>query len=215
MAAGHVVWDWNGTLLDDHHIVVEAANRSLALFAVDPLTVEEYRNHYTRPVQRFYSSVLGRDVTEDEWHRIDDVFHRSYYELAATARLAADALAAMDLLEEAGWTQSLLSMSPQHRLDEMLTHHRLADRFALTNGLTGAMGGEKAPYLRTHLDQLEIEGTVVVAIGDTPDDAAAAWSVGASAVLVDGGSHHRSALEASGVPVVSSLLDAARAVVET
>lgn len=214
MSIGHVVWDWNGTLLDDHHVVLEAANRSLALFAVEPLTIEEYRDHYTRPVQRFYSSVLGRDVTEDEWHRIDDVFHSSYYELAATAQLAADALAAMDLLEQAGWTQSLLSMSPQHRLDQMLTHHQLADRFALSHGLTGAMGGAKAPYFREHLDRLALDAATVYAIGDTPDDAVAASSVGATAVLVDGGSHHRDALEASGVPVVSSLLEAVRAVVE-
>jgi phosphoglycolate phosphatase-like HAD superfamily hydrolase len=42
-------------------------------------------------------------------------------------------------------------------------------------------------------------------IGDTPDDHYAAIAVGARVVLYDGGSHHRSTLDALGAPVVSSL----------
>jgi phosphoglycolate phosphatase-like HAD superfamily hydrolase len=45
----------------------------------------------------------------------------------------------------------------------------------------------------------------VLLVGDSLDDLAAARAVGARCVLYDGGSHHRSALEATGVPVVDTL----------
>ena len=59
-AMAHVVWDWNGTLLDDLEIVVEAVNSSLALFDAAPITADGYRDLYTRPVKLFYDRLLGR-----------------------------------------------------------------------------------------------------------------------------------------------------------
>ena len=33
----HVIWDWNGTLFDDLHIVVESVNASLAELGAPPI----------------------------------------------------------------------------------------------------------------------------------------------------------------------------------
>ena len=61
------------------------------------------------------------------------------------------------------------------------------------------------PVGRAHLAALEIEASAALLVGDTLDDLEAARTVGARCVLYDGGSHHRSALEATGVPVVDTL----------
>jgi phosphoglycolate phosphatase-like HAD superfamily hydrolase len=63
---GHVVWDWNGTLFDDHAAVVAAVNDALARLAIEPIDAESYRSHYTRPVQLFYERVAGRRIEPDE-----------------------------------------------------------------------------------------------------------------------------------------------------
>jgi phosphoglycolate phosphatase-like HAD superfamily hydrolase len=174
VSIGHVVWDWNGTLLDDQQLVVAAANASLAPFGVAPMSEQEYRDHYTRPVQRFYESVLGRTVAAAEWHRIDQTFHATYHELAATAHLTADAMAALELVEAAGWSQSLLSMSAHDRLTVGVAQRGITARFRAVDGLAHPDGSMKAPHLRAHLGRLDVAGTDVVVIGDTPDDAAAA-----------------------------------------
>ncbi len=70
----HVVWDWNGTLFDDLHIVVDAVNTSLALFGEGPIDAATYRDHYRRPVALFYESLLGRSVDETMWRTIDEEF---------------------------------------------------------------------------------------------------------------------------------------------
>jgi phosphoglycolate phosphatase-like HAD superfamily hydrolase len=64
----HLIWDWNGTLFDDHHIVVEAVNASLtAIGAGVQIDADGYRDHYRRPVRAFYDVLLERAVTDVEW----------------------------------------------------------------------------------------------------------------------------------------------------
>lgn len=212
MARFHVVWDWNGTLLDDLSIVVEAVNRSISLFGEGPITEEDYRDHYTRPVKHFYDSLLGRTVTNEEWLRLNSTFHDVYFGLATGVGLAPGAVRAIDLLERAGWSQSLLSMSPQPWLDQIVRRLGLAERFAVVDGLSGSTGGRKAEHLEGHLEVLAISGSEVVVVGDTPDDVAAARHVGARAILFHGGSHHLDLLESQGVPIAETLVHAAELV---
>lgn len=188
--ASHVVWDWNGTLLDDLPIVVEAVNRSLVVLGQDPIDADLYRDHFTRPVRGFYDSLFGREVSDGEWLSLNESFHDHYFQLARSADLASDARAAMETLFEVGWGQSLLSMSPQEWLEEIVSYFDIGHRFELIDGLSGPTGGVKAQHLVEHLEVLGLRGSQVVVIGDTPDDVAAARHVGAAAVLFDGGSHH-------------------------
>lgn len=204
----HLVWDWNGTLLDDLPIVVEAVSRSIAMFGFAPITADDYRDHYTRPVRHFYDNLFGRVVADEEWLRLNATFHDVYFDLAGDAPLVPDAREALDLLDAAGWGQSLLSMSPQDWLTTIVDRLGLTERMALVDGLSEVTGGLKAPHMEGHLRLLGIDGGSVVVVGDTPDDVAAARHVGARAVLFHGGSHHMEVLEAEGVPIAETLVDA-------
>lgn len=208
-----MVWDWNGTLLDDLPIVIEAVNRSIADFGFGPIGASDYRDHYTRPVKKFYDNLFARPVTDEEWLRLNTSFHEHYFHLAAHANLTRDAGAAMDLVEEYGWSQSLLSMSPNDWLGRIVSRLGLDERFRRVDGLTEVTGGLKAPHLQKHLTAMGIDSSDAVAIGDTPDDAAAAHHMGARVVLYNGGSHHRSLLESQNAPVADSLVEAARTAV--
>ena len=210
MKRSHLVWDWNGTLLDDLAIVVEAVNASIGLFGLNPITADDYRDHYTRPVRHFYDRLFGRIIEDHEWLRLNTTFHEVYFDLAADVDLAPGAREAVELLETSGWTQSLLSMSPQDWLDGIIDRLGLRERFEIVDGLSGPTGGLKAAHLEEHLRVLDIEGEGVVVVGDTPDDVAAARHVGARAVLFHGGSHHLEMLESEGVPVAETIADAAR-----
>lgn len=206
----HIVWDWNGTLFDDLHIVLEAVNEGIAPFGVGPISLDDYRQHYTRPVKLFYDRLLGRPVTDEEWTRLDTTFHDGYLRMLDRARPDADAVAALDMVRSSGERQSLLSMFPHTELVPLVHRMGLTGYFDRIDGLQGVRGDPKAVYLEAHLRALT-EGEdlrEVLVVGDTPDDAVAAAHVGARCVLYHNGSHHREELEACGVPVVESLLDA-------
>lgn len=201
----HLVWDWNGTLLDDLSIVVESVNRSIGAFGLNAIDADAYRDHYTRPVRHFYDRLFAREVSDEEWLRLNTAFHESYFELAVEVDLAPGAREAMARLRDAGWTQSLLSMSPQDWLEGIVDRLGLSETFEVVDGLSGPTGGLKAAHLEDHLNALGIDGRRVVVVGDTPDDVAAARHVGAAPILFHGGSHHMEVLEAEGVPIAETI----------
>lgn len=208
----HVVWDWNGTLFDDQHLVVDGLNAVLDDADLPRVDLATYQRLYTRPVRLFYERVFGRPVDDHEWARIDDVFHDGYRAAMERAGLAHDAEVALDTLDEAGWSQSLLSMYPHEHLVPLVSQLGISDRFVRIDGLRGGGGGVKAPHLESHLERLmaapDVHDGDVVVVGDALDDAAAAQHAGVACVLYDGGAHARSHLEDAGFPVASTLTEA-------
>jgi phosphoglycolate phosphatase-like HAD superfamily hydrolase len=201
----HIVWDWNGTLLDDLEIVVESLNVGTAEFGVAPIDEDGYRDHFKRPVRAFYDSLFGRMVSDMEWAYLNKTFHDEYNERVHRAPLTVGAVEAVERASSLGWSQSLLSMSIHGQLLDAVISRGIADRFTLIDGLTVPTGGLKSEHLETHLDSLGRDPRGVLLIGDTPDDAVAARQVGAGVILFDGGSHHLPALKAMGAPVAHTL----------
>jgi len=208
MPSLHIVWDWNGTLLDDLAIVIESLNVGTATLGMSPIDEDGYRDHFTRPVRAFYDSLFGRQVSETEWEYLNQTFHDEYYSRANRASLTVDAVEALDKVAALGWSQSVLSMSLHSQLIEAVTARGIADRFALIQGLTVPSGGLKSEHLDVHLSSLQQDPGNTLMIGDTPDDAVAARQVGAGVILYDGGSHHLPTLSAMGAPVAHSLGEA-------
>lgn len=213
----HIIWDWNGTLLDDRQLVVDALNAVLVDVGVAPVDLDTYQRAYTRPLDAFYARLLGRPVAPQEWPHIDTVYYAHYVQGVGEVGLAHDALEALQTVESAGARQSLLSMYRHDALVPLVERFGLHDRFVRVDGDRQGGGGPKAPLLAEHLRHLDVDGsrggarqppTSVVMIGDALDDARAAASVGIPCVLYDGGSHPRRELEATGMPVASSLQQA-------
>jgi phosphoglycolate phosphatase-like HAD superfamily hydrolase len=203
----HVIWDWNGTLVDDLDIVVDAVNVSLDELGADPIDVDVYRDHYTRPVRLFYGRLLGRAVSDEEWLLIDRTFRASYSDRLRSVELTHDALAAIAAVTAAGATQSILSMSWQDDLLPEVKRHGLDRAMIRIDGNTSEAGETKAGLLETHLSHLP-NGTRAVLIGDATDDGHAANAIGIPVVLYDGGSHHREMLQSLGVPIAGTLTEA-------
>jgi phosphoglycolate phosphatase-like HAD superfamily hydrolase len=202
----HLVWDWNGTLLDDLTLVVAATNACLATVGGPALTAEAHRRVFRRPIADFYSFVLGRSVDNDEFKRLDDAFHEAYRAGMATCGLAADALDAM-----ASWagTQSLLSMFFHDELMLEVSRRGLTSWLSRVDGLPGKVGGHrKAAYLEAHLSALEVPASTVVLVGDSVDDGDAASAVGARCVLYAGGFTDVALLRETRLPVASTLTEA-------
>jgi phosphoglycolate phosphatase-like HAD superfamily hydrolase len=208
VARTHLVWDWNGTLLDDLSLVVEATNQAFAAVGGRSLDSDEHRRTFRRPVAEFYAEILERAVDAEEFGRLDRIFHDAYRLGLTTTSLAADA---MHALRSWPGTQSLLSMWFHSELVPAIETYGLAGVFTRVDGLRTEVGGDlKAGHLKRHLDELGVSGDRAVLIGDSLDDALAAESVGAAAVLYTGGFTHPARLRASGRPVADTLVAAVR-----
>lgn len=206
----HIIWDWNGTLFDDIHIVVEAVNEVLHRLGSGPICQERYRSHFTRPVHHFYERILGRTLQPHEFHGLDEHFHSSYRARMGAAGLGRDAEHALTAAAAAGFSQSLLSMWRHVELVPTVRAHRIDGHMRRVDGLRDGRGDAKGPHMARHAEALALPRASerVVVIGDALDDAAAAGGLGFHCVLYDGGTHHVDALRAHGAPVATTLLEA-------
>lgn len=202
----HLVWDWNGTLLNDLSLVVACTNAAFASAGGNPVSAQEHRVRFRRPISDYYAEVLGRVVDADEFQQLDKIFHDAYRTGLATCQLAADATSA---IRSWSGSQSLLSMWFHSDLVPTIETYGLAGMFSRVDGLRSPVGGDqKAAHLVRHLGQLGIAGPSTVLIGDSIDDADAAESVGARCVLYTGGFTDQHRLRASGRPVADTLTEA-------
>jgi phosphoglycolate phosphatase-like HAD superfamily hydrolase len=210
--AGHVIWDWNGTLLDDARAVIAATTAAFGEAGIEAAVSEEsYRRNFTRPIRVFYERLVGRPIGSEEWLRLDHAFHHRYRELSQGCGLTAGAREALELARRRGWTQSLCSMLPEEYLLPAVEGHGVTGYFVRVDGLRGGeRGGSKLIHLAAHLERLGVMAGRTVMIGDTVDDAVAAGGAGLECVLLDGGGglHSSEALTSAGVPVVETLAEA-------
>lgn len=204
----YIIWDWNGTLLDDVEASVWALNRMLDARALPRTTRAFYRAHFGFPVRPFYH-LLGMDP-DAEWDHICTEFH----ELLAVGPQAIrpDTLAALELVRAHGISQSILSALRQDLLLRDTAHAGVQGFFDAIYGVDNLNGATKLSRGRELMARLCDPGRRFFFIGDTLHDAEVGAALGATPILVDGGHQHVDRLAAAGCLVVPSLTAAVEAV---
>ena len=204
-----MVWDWNGTILDDNEAVVAAVNTVCATFGRAPIDLPYWRSIYRRPLLDCYAELLGRQLSQQDWADIDRGYHAAYRALLSTTRLTPGIPDELRRWQAAGRTQSLLSMWFHDELVALVAELGLTGLFDRIDGLRMDAGGHgKTAHLAEHLAALRVDPADVLVVGDVLDDAAAAQAAGARCVLVTTGVTDRATLRTSGVPVVDSVAEA-------
>jgi len=207
--ASHVVWDWNGTLLNDNHVVLAAVNEVCVGFGRPELSWAEWQAAYARPMRLSYEQILERSLDDEEWEQVDKLYHERYDALLHTCGLADGVTDALRQCLAAGRTQSLLSMWFHSRLTPTVEEFGLTEYFTRIDGLAGEVGGgSKADSLVRHLEAQNLNPSEVVLIGDVVDDGQAARAVGAQCILVTTGAMAREGLQSTGAPVTTSIAEA-------
>ncbi|MDR5781830.1 HAD hydrolase-like protein [Caballeronia sp. LZ065] len=206
----HIVWDWNGTLLNDVSIALEATNRALRHFNLEALSLEDYRARYCVPVHDFYSSMLGREIQDAELDAIGVIFNAFYRDAIHLAPLAHDAREVIASRK----SQSICSLLKQPILTGMIRRFEIDAYFCRVHGRDFPLTRNgKLDHLAAHVDLLKrthgVEANTIVVIGDSIDDALAARAAGIHVVLYSSGTHSHERLSQIGVPVAHSLTQAA------
>ncbi len=211
-ATSHVIWDWNGTLLDDVGAVLEATTVAFRQAGIRvEVTGESYRRSFTRPIRLFYEQLLGRPIGNDEWVRLDHAFHLEYRRIEDRCTLATGAREVLGEIRELGWTQSICSMLPEEYLLPAVERQGIAGHFVRIDGLREAeRGGVKLENLIAHLGHLGVAPSGTVMVGDTVDDALAARGAGIACILLDSGAglHDPETIRSAGVPVAAGVPEA-------
>lgn len=106
-----ILWDWNGTLLDDVDLCVDALNRLLAGFGYPQrYDHERYRAIFGFPIEEYYVRA-GFDFTKHSFAELAEKYMEDYVPASAACPLADGAIDALEAFKAAGLRQVILSAS--------------------------------------------------------------------------------------------------------
>lgn len=198
----HIIWDWNGTLLDDAWLCVEALNTILRRRGREPIGLDTYRQHFGFPVARFYE-FLGFAGDDASFHAISREFLRAYGERWHACRLHEGAETALRRLSAAGATHSVLSAAQQEALESGVRHFGLEHHFQGLVGLDNIYAHGKLDQGRAWVRRLGCAASEILFVGDTLHDHEVAQAIGADCVLVPHGHYSADRLRGAAAPVLA------------
>ena len=205
----YILWDWNGTLLDDTQAALDTLNIMLARrgHVGPPVTLEFFRDHFAFPCRPFYD-MIGMHVEDAEWDALAKEYHDLYAEQPKA--LNCETIAALERVKRSGAKQSIISALRQDLLDEVTARMGVAPYMECIYGvdnLDGASKLDRALELMSRIAPEIGEQPDVVLIGDALHDKEVADALKVRCVLCGQGSHASWRLRAA-APTGETLLEA-------
>lgn len=186
----YILWDWNGTLLDDTRAAFDTLNAMLAKRGARPIEMPFYLDNFAFPVRPFYEAI-GMVLENEDWDALAQEYHDIYHS-QNSQRLNPRAMKAISIAESAGARQSILSALRQDLLERDTAAFGVRDRMEFVAGVDNLDGASKLARARNlidHLKEIHPETGRFVLIGDSLHDKEVADSLGIDCILCGEGSH--------------------------
>lgn len=200
----HIIWDWNGTIVDDAWLSVEVLNSILRDFSFPEISMESYRENFSFPVVDFYRS-LGFDVSREKFEEIGRTFIARFNAKRYECLLQPGALGLIAGIRGLNIPQSILSAYRTDFLEEAACHFGVLPYMSSIAGLDDIHANTKLERGLSHISSLGVEPSEILIIGDTDHDFSVARAAGTRCALVARGHQSRARLEKTGCPVFDIL----------
>ena len=201
----HVIWDFNGTIVNDVEAGIKSENVLLARRGMPLIEdVDYYRSIFTFPIVDYYKK-LGHDFERDPYEKLSVEWTEQYAVFSREAGLNEGVTELLDWFRARGCRQIVLSASELGILRGQLRDLGVLDRFDEVLGLDNIEAYSKLDLAREWLAR-EKPGPMLL-LGDTEHDYETARLLGADCILLTLGHQSRATLERLGVPVLDSFAE--------
>lgn len=206
IALKHIIWDWNGTMLDDRWLTIAAMNIVLARRNMAELTEDRYLQLFTFPVIEYYRR-LGFDFDKEPFSVSGSEFINEYNARAFEPQLHDGIIDLIAELNENGVSHSILSASSQKILNKLAKHHNIDHYFIAVLGQDNHYAYGKIETGKMWINKLDIAPKNTLFIGDTEHDLEVANAIGSHCALLSWGHSSTERLENRGINVFDAMSD--------
>ncbi len=196
-----ILWDFNGTVMDDMSASVGAVNAMLARRGLAPIDEAWYVKHLIMPLEDFYSSV-GFDMKREQLAEVSEEFQRECQKFPRP--VFPEVMAALERFRARGLRQLLFSSLHHSILIHQAEERGISDYFETIEGRQDRSLGGKEQAVGAYLKAHGIDPQEVLVVGDLITDKSMADHIGSCCALIARGHQHRSVLEPSGAYVLDS-----------
>ena len=203
MKIDYVVWDFNGTILDDVETGIRSVNRLLLDRNLRPIaSKEEYREIFGFPIMRYYER-LGFDFSKEPYEVIAPLWVEQYLKNVKEAEAFSDVKQTLEAFRERGIRQAVLSATEKGMLEKQLTDLGLLDYFDEIWGLDNIHAASKTALAKSFREK-HLHDKMIY-LGDTDHDVESARAMGADCYLIARGHQSEARLRRLGVPMFPDL----------
>jgi len=201
-----IIWDWNGTLLNDMELCVSSINSLLEKRHLKKLDTKVYKEVFSFPVKDYYEAI-GFDFSREDFAIPAQEFIDLYNNGVAGCELHEEAIKVLNHFKSVGKRQFVLSAMKQDMLITTLKHQNIYSYFEGVFGLDDHYAVSKIDRGKMMISKLGINKESAVIIGDTIHDFEVAQEMGISCILLANGHQSEERLKTTGVPVVANLAE--------
>ena len=199
-----IIWDWNGTLLNDTDYCVSTMNALLSDRDLPLLDTKKYREVFSFPVKDYYQTI-GFDFRKEDFsipaHQYIDLYNRGF----DLCSLQESAVEVLNFFRTKGVRQFVLSAMEHEMLEKTLNKKGILHFFEGVAGLTDHYAVSKVDQGKMLMKKFGIERENTWLIGDTVHDFEVADALEITCVLVADGHQSAERLQETGSKVIENL----------
>ena len=203
----HIIWDFNGTILNDIQTGIDAVNVLLERYHKPRIeSVDLYKKAFGFPVIDYYDSI---GLERENFSRYAPEWVTEYNLREPKAPIFTGVTAVMDYFAANGYPQYLLSATEREMLAKQVDRLGIRGYFAELIGQDTIEAHGKVGAAKLWAERVCPERPLF--IGDTIHDYEVAKSIGADCVLLAWGHQDRGRLESTGCRVFDTAADVQKA----
>lgn len=201
----HILWDWNGTLVNDMDLCVFVTNQFMQEQHNKQISRELYQKEFTFPVIDFYHAIGFdfKNITFEEMAEDWISTYKSHFQEKSS--LNGEVEETLEHIKGLGLKQSIFSACEINLLNHSINHLELTDFFHLIHGVDNNQASGKEALARQIIEDKHILPDETILFGDTVHDYEVAQNTGMLCVLIANGHQHESRLKKTGAPVLEHI----------
>ncbi len=201
-----IIWDWNGTLLNDIDICVDSINILLKQRNHKTLSIEKYRDIFTFPVKDYYVKA-GFDFQKEPFDEVAIEFIDLYREKILKAGLFSKAKHILEFFKEKKFKQIILSAMEKNFLLQSVKQNNIEHYFDTIAGINNHHAASKLDLAHYLISKENINAKNCFLIGDTLHDFEVAEKIACKCILVASGHQSLKKLSKANCQIVNNLHD--------
>ena len=166
----HIIWDWNGTLVDDAWLFVDLMNVVLKKRKLATIDVKKYQKTFCFPLEKYYKR-LGFNFDNEPYNIPSTEFITLYNKEKYRPRLYPGVKSILARLNHKKIKNYLLSAQNHESLLELVRFYQIGHFFELVQGTDNIHARGKGLLAHSIMKAQKIKSNEVLFIGDTNMDA--------------------------------------------
>ena len=189
----HIIWDWNGTLINDAWLFVELMNQELETRNLPLISVSDYRAKFTFPVKKYYEN-LGFNFEKEDFEKVGLAFINKFKKRNKEPDLYENAYEVLKKIHTLGINQSIVSAQENNLLNETVRFYKLNNFFKHVAGIGHYYADDKISLAKNIRKKISCDNEEILVIGDSVHDYEVAKSLGVDCILFSNGHYSKKRL---------------------